>query len=84
MCFHHIISHALIQSRLAPNPMFSDEEKAISKQNCSECGKLVRSNFTWCPYCSAALKEHPCVFCGQLLKPGDKICGYCGGPATKS
>lgn len=84
MCFHHIIPHALIQSRPASNSMIHDEENAISTQPCRACGKFVQSNFTWCPYCSAALKEHPCVFCGQLLKPGILTCGYCGGPAIKS
>jgi len=47
---------------------------------CHNCGRPVKPDWQYCPYCEAELK-HPCPQCGYLLEPEWKRCPQCGAPA---
>ena len=44
---------------------------------CHNCGRPVKPDWQYCPYCEAELK-HPCPQCGYLLEPEWKRCPQCG------
>ncbi len=44
---------------------------------CHHCGRPVKPEWQFCPYCEAELK-HPCPQCGYLLEPEWKRCPQCG------
>jgi uncharacterized OB-fold protein len=46
---------------------------------CHNCGRPVKPDWQYCPYCEAELK-HPCPQCGYLLEPEWKRCPQCGAP----
>ncbi len=47
---------------------------------CFNCGRPVKPEWQYCPYCETELK-HPCPQCGYLLEPEWKRCPQCGAPA---
>jgi len=47
---------------------------------CSSCGRPVKPDWQYCPYCETELK-HPCPRCGYLLVPEWKRCPQCGADA---
>ena len=47
---------------------------------CPSCGRPVKPDWQYCPYCEAELK-HPCPQCGYLLEPEWKRCPKCGAEA---
>jgi RNA polymerase subunit RPABC4/transcription elongation factor Spt4 len=47
---------------------------------CSHCGAVVRSNYTFCPNCSAPLRP-TCRQCGRGMELGWKHCPHCGAAA---
>ena len=49
---------------------------------CHNCGRPVKSDWQYCPYCEAELKR-PCPQCGYLLEPDWKRCPKCGAFADK-
>lgn len=50
-----------------------------SKVVCTECGKMVRNDYKFCPHCGAGiLHTAHCTSCNALLDPGDKFCKQCG------
>ncbi len=62
------------------------EEEILLKElelapSCHNCGRPVKPEWQYCPYCEAELK-HPCPQCGYLLEPGWKRCPQCGAPAA--
>jgi hypothetical protein len=44
---------------------------------CPNCGKEVREDFTYCPFCEAPLKSS-CPSCKREIQPGYRVCPYCG------
>jgi len=57
---------------------------------CPSCGRLVKSSFTFCPYCSTSLQP-TCPQCGFAVERGWRHCPKCGTqlpsqsmPATQS
>jgi hypothetical protein len=44
---------------------------------CPSCGKEVREDFGYCPFCATPLKPF-CPSCKRELKPGYVACPYCG------
>ena len=51
--------------------------------SCHNCGRPVKPDWQYCPYCEVELK-HPCPQCGYLLEPGWKRCPQCGAPVSDS
>src|SRR5712692_583835 len=45
--------------------------------SCPNCGKEVREDFTYCPFCEAPLKSS-CPSCKREIQPGYRVCPYCG------
>jgi len=45
--------------------------------SCPSCGKEVREDFDYCPYCAAQLRAF-CPSCKRELKPGYVACPHCG------
>lgn len=50
---------------------------AEAELRCPSCGKPVRAEAKFCPYCGAAL-QLTCPQCGHVLRPGAKFCDNCG------
>jgi predicted amidophosphoribosyltransferase len=50
---------------------------------CPSCGRVISSDFAWCPKCGTALKAHPCAYCGRNLAAGVEVCASCGAPDRK-
>jgi len=48
---------------------------------CPQCGALIESDFSTCPYCLSSLKKS-CAGCGQELKLEWKACPYCNASAV--
>lgn len=44
---------------------------------CPNCGKEVREDFTYCPFCETPLKSS-CPSCKREIEPGYRVCPYCG------
>lgn len=44
---------------------------------CLNCGKEIRKDFKFCPFCEFDL-EHSCKYCHKKLEPNWRICPYCG------
>lgn len=54
----------------------------VRKENmlpCTNCGKLVGRNFTFCPFCLEHLRN-ACRNCGRSVEAGWKGCPDCGAP----
>jgi adenylate cyclase len=47
---------------------------------CQGCGKNIKGDFPFCPYCGAP-QERPCASCGRALGDGFAFCPYCGAGA---
>ncbi len=54
-----------------------------SKVVCDECGRMIRSDFRFCPHCGTTVThtEH-CSACNAILEMGDQFCKNCGQPAV--
>jgi RNA polymerase subunit RPABC4/transcription elongation factor Spt4 len=50
---------------------------------CTDCGKVLRSDFKVCPHCGHA-RELLCDQCQKPLSSEWQVCPYCGKPAGKS
>jgi RNA polymerase subunit RPABC4/transcription elongation factor Spt4 len=48
---------------------------------CSKCGASVKSAYTFCPNCAAALRP-TCPQCGRAMERGWAHCPQCGAAAT--
>ncbi len=48
---------------------------------CSKCGTSIKSAYTFCPNCAAALRP-TCSQCGRAMERGWAHCSHCGATAT--
>ncbi|MFH1996527.1 MAG: ATPase, T2SS/T4P/T4SS family [Candidatus Omnitrophota bacterium] len=61
-----------------------EQEEQVT--NCPQCGKLIDSRFSVCPFCEQSLGARECAQCGEKLDPMWIICPYCktrGGGTAK-
>lgn len=49
----------------------------IERHCCPKCGKEIKKDFKYCPYCKSNL-EHYCRNCNKKMETEWKICPYCG------
>lgn len=54
-----------------------EEEIVNEEYACPRCGKDVKEDFQFCPYCELKLTKG-CSKCGKSIKIDWKICPYCG------
>lgn len=45
-------------------------------EKCQNCGKQIKKNYKYCPYCEFALEY--CKNCNEKMEPDWNICPYCG------
>jgi type II secretory ATPase GspE/PulE/Tfp pilus assembly ATPase PilB-like protein len=45
--------------------------------SCPSCGRLLNSEYRFCPTCRAVLRR-VCLGCGRVLQSGWIVCAYCG------
>jgi type IV pilus assembly protein PilB len=45
--------------------------------SCGRCGRLLNSEYRFCPYCRT-VQHRVCGHCGRTLQGGWRICAYCG------
>ena len=50
------------------------EQYTLTK--CPQCGKLVKSDFSICPYCRTTLKTR-CANCGKTVEKNWTVCPFC-------
>ncbi len=54
-----------------------------NKVVCSECNRMIRNDFKFCPHCGAGIVHTAhCASCNVLLDPGDRFCKNCGHAVT--
>lgn len=58
----------------AVKKMFTEVEAG---RRCTGCGRPLRMEFTFCPFCNTSLKRL-CHHCGKALEEGWVNCPYCG------
>ena len=51
--------------------------EGLTLATCPSCGKEVREDFGYCPFCASPLKPF-CPSCKRELRPGYVVCPYCG------
>jgi len=52
------------------------KEWVFTIEKCPQCGKLVKSDFSICPYCRTALKTR-CANCGKTVEKNWMACPFC-------
>jgi len=63
------------------------QEKAVEEElKCKNCGKTLKPNWVFCPYCKQPVKVEPkkCQKCGEELDDDMVICPVCGEPTDDS
>jgi hypothetical protein len=45
--------------------------------SCPGCGRLLNSEYRFCPTCRATLRR-VCLGCGRILQSGWIVCAHCG------
>jgi RNA polymerase subunit RPABC4/transcription elongation factor Spt4 len=63
--------------KTAPTAAPTASPPAKPALSCPSCQKPVEKDFTYCPYCGAALRQ-VCRSCGQPVEAAWKACPYCG------
>lgn len=54
-----------------------DEVEEAKECSCPKCGKIIKEDFHFCPYCEFELIKS-CTKCEKPLKSEWKVCPYCG------
>jgi len=53
-----------------------EDIEEIKEYNCPKCGKTIREDFHFCPYCEYELMKK-CTKCEKPVKTEWKVCPYC-------
>ena len=70
--------------------MANHQNKLISTDNCFNCGRVLRDDWFFCPYCHTSLEIEQCTFCKKEIKKHWEYCPHCknkiksGYPVTKA
>lgn len=51
--------------------------KIIYINNCIHCGKPIKDEWKFCPYCKTHVETFECTFCGQVIRPAWSYCPHC-------
>lgn len=57
--------------------MNNNNYKVIELHSCEHCGKIVRDEWNYCPFCMAGLDEFTCKVCGKKIKADWRYCPHC-------
>lgn len=69
-----------IKPELARGESPDSGQKPASQGRCPSCLKPVRTDFNFCPFCKAPIKN-VCPSCRQRLESDWKFCAFCGHSA---
>lgn len=51
--------------------------KVVSTKTCRSCGKILREEWNFCPFCETSVEIIKCHSCGKDIKSHWSFCPYC-------
>ena len=57
----------------------SKSDKVIYLNSCNYCGKTIKEEWKFCPFCKTQVETFKCAFCSREIKAGWNYCPYCKG-----
>lgn len=52
-------------------------DKIIFIDSCQHCGRVLKEEWKFCPYCKAQVETSDCPFCREEIKVQWEFCPYC-------
>ncbi|MDF2522689.1 MAG: hypothetical protein K0R31_330 [Clostridiales bacterium] len=52
-------------------------DKLVNIDFCNLCGKALKNEWKFCPYCRTPIETCECIFCGQKIRVNWNYCPLC-------
>lgn len=58
-----------------------EKNKVIELDYCEKCGRGLKDEWKFCPFCKTSVKTVPCPICREEIKSSWQYCPFCKGNA---